>query len=151
MRRNLIFCVISAFHRHRQNRRKKRKKKRKKTPHSPFPPNKFTKSVFPPPESIPNAPPSVHRVSTKISCLKSETLLAPGLDRKTTLGDKSGEDQTSCCVNGRLRIGCPRMNGHDGSAQAGDPIQTRRDAGAGPSVRCRKHFGSTVFMNNGKA
>ena len=74
----------------------------------------------------------------------SETLFAPSLDWKATLSDKSGQDQTSCSVNGRLRIGCTRLNGHDGSAQAGDPIQTRRDAGAGPSVWSRKHFGSTV-------
>ncbi|MCJ1430331.1 hypothetical protein MMC29_008249 [Sticta canariensis] len=76
--------------------------------------------------------------------LTSETLFAPGLDWKATLSDKSGQDQTSCGVNGRLWIGCTPLSAHDGSAQAGDPIQTRRDAGAGPSVRSRKHFGSTV-------
>ena len=87
-----------------------------------------------------------HSLHIMISCTHtaSETLFASCLDWKTTLSDKSGQDQTSGCVNRRFWIGFPRVNGHDRSAQAGDPIQTRRDAGASSSIRGRKHFGSTT-------
>lgn len=94
-------------------RRRKWKGTRDKNSSSPLPPDQC--SQISRQNSLANA---LHQFPTfqPRDLLTSETLFAPGLDWKATLSDKSGQDQTSCGVNGRLRIGCTRLSAYDWSA-----------------------------------